>query len=560
MNPQIPQRCLIALACLAPTLLAYNQTPAATLYNQLLSLVLWGAALLLLDARAGLRRSSLPVLLALGLLCVAVLCAALVQASIQEVSALGLLGAAAGVYLLGAGSSAPQQSARGEGLAMGCLLVGLLGTLIGVIQVFAPSLPDGSWIARSGFVGRAVGNVRQPNHLATLLLLAAVGLIWLAQHRDWRPVPVGVGMAVLVTGVLLSASRTGLWGGIPLLFLWGLLDAQLKRRWRVLLLGTPLIAALAWLGLHWWAASGLGVFGAETRLDQEGAGSPSRIKILLNAWSLLQQHPWTGVGWGGFNRAWTLSPFPDRPVAFFDHSHNLPLQLLVELGWPLGGAVLLLLLLGFGLGARLAWRARGAEALMRRAALMMVLIIGLHSQTEYPLWYAYFLLPAALAFGLLLAPAPAQTVSGRSRLWPRLLGLVLVAASAYAFHEYRKVVAIYAPAADAAPLAQRVEAGQRTLLFGRHADYAAATSLGVDASALAAAQRTGWQLIDARLLIAWAKNLDAAGETDKARFMVARLREFRSREGDAWLAACETGPDAAWFCAPPERHYNWREF
>ncbi|MFY8017889.1 MAG: polymerase, partial [Inhella sp.] len=95
-----------------------------------------------------------------------------------------------------------------------------------------------------------------------------------------------------------------------------------------------------------------------------------------------------GVGWGEFNRAWTLTPFPDRPVAFFDHSHNLPLQLLVELGWPLGLAVMGLLLTALAQALRLAWRAQGDEAMVRRAALMLVVVVGLHSLLEYPLWYA----------------------------------------------------------------------------------------------------------------------------------------------------------------------------
>ena len=38
--------------------------------------------------------------------------------------------------------------------------------------LFWPALADGSWIARSGVPGRAVGNMRQPNHLASLLLWA----------------------------------------------------------------------------------------------------------------------------------------------------------------------------------------------------------------------------------------------------------------------------------------------------------------------------------------------------------------------------------------------------
>jgi hypothetical protein len=36
----------VAIACLAPTLLAYNITPASTLFNQLLALSAWGGVCL----------------------------------------------------------------------------------------------------------------------------------------------------------------------------------------------------------------------------------------------------------------------------------------------------------------------------------------------------------------------------------------------------------------------------------------------------------------------------------------------------------------------------------
>ncbi len=40
---------------------------------------------------------------------------------------------------------------------------------------------------------------------------------------------------------------------------------------------------------------------------------------------------------------------------------------------------------------------------LQRAALVMVLMVTLHSLLEYPLWYSYFLLPTSFAFGLCLA-------------------------------------------------------------------------------------------------------------------------------------------------------------
>lgn len=543
---------LISLACLLPTLLAYNQTPAATLYNQLLALSAWGAVLGVARPSAGWPPSAWPAVLAVALLALAAVVTEGLRTALPE---LALLAAAAAVFALAVAATPEQQARWGEGLAWGCLLVGLAGVAIGAVQVFAPAWTDGQWIARSGFVGRAVGNVRQPNHLATLLLMAAVGLIWLGQRRDWPLLPVLAGMGLLVGGVVLSASRTGLWFGVPLLLLWGLLDRSLARRWRLVLLATPLLAALAWAGMQAWAASGLGVFGAAQRLDQEGAGSPSRVKILLNAWQLLLQNP-GGVGWGGFNRAWTLSEFPDRPIAFFDHTHNLPLQFLVELGWGVGGLLLALLLAALVLAAVAAWRAPRESAAAQRAALVMVLIVAVHSMLEYPLWYAYFLLPTAMALGLAMPRGAGRPLPWT---WGHALGIALIAGSAWALWEYHKLVVIYAPAAQDAPLAERIAAGQRTLLFSRHADYAAATALGANAAALAAAQRTGWQLIDARLLMAWARSLHAVGDTDKARYLVARLREFRSRDGDAWLATCDERPDE-WFCAPPTGRYGWRDF
>lgn len=551
---------LVAAATFLPTLLAYSETPASTLYNQLLAWLCWG--LVLLVAGAAQHRLNGKLLAAACLLGAAATYSALrLNAPGSEMATLGLLAGALALSAVASAKRGEHLAGLGTGLALGCLLSGAAGLLLGSIQVFLPHVPDGDWIARSSLPGRAVGNVRQPNHLATLLLMGAVGAVWLgvAWRRHWGLGAVLVGG--MVFGIVLTASRTGLWFGVPLLVLWGLLDRELPRPWRLLLLATPLMAAVSWWALHLWAQSGAGVFGAEARLDQEGAGSPSRIAILKNAWALLQMHPWTGVGWGEFNRAWTLTPFPDRPIAFFDHTHNLPLQLLVELGWPLGLAVLALLLAALWQALRNAQRARGEEALQRRAAFMLVLVVGVHSMLEYPLWYAYFLLPTALAWGLALAPQArfAEASLKRTVAWPQALGACMMLGAAFAFWEYQKVVAIYAPARDDQPLAARIERGQRTLLLSRHADYAAATAMGATPAALAAAQRTGHQLIDARLLIAWAKSLHAVGETDKARYLVARLREFRSRDGEAWLAQCAEN-SSAWMCAPPSGHYTWKDF
>ena len=49
-------------------------------------------------------------------------------------------------------------------------------------------------------------------------------------------------------------------------------------------------------------------------------------------------------------------------------------------------------------------------------------------------------------------------------------------------------------------------------------------------------------LLDARLMLAWAKALDEVGETDKARFVAARLKEFHNDQADEFFAPCAAPP------------------
>ena len=576
MNPTT-----LILAGTLPTLLAYSLSPSTTLLNQLLAVGLWGGVLLTQQVRTRQAGWALLPRSAPGLLAVAA--AVLVALLGVSLTALALLPAlallmAGMLVLAGARAGASGQGLTlGRAFALGLLLAGLGGALVSLVQVFLPDWTDAAWIARSGIAGRAVGNIRQPNHLASRLLWGCIAAVWLSEswgrERPAMRALLPLMLWLLLFCVVLSASRTGMWFGVALLVLWGLLDDQLRLHARLSLLITPLLTYASWQFMHWWSAASGHAFGAEARLA-EGAGSPSRVAILKNSWALLQQHPWRGVGWGDFNFAWTLTPFPDRPVAFFDHCHNLVMQILVEMGWPLG-----LLMLGglawlLWLGLRAAYRARGAVALQRRCALMVVLMIGLHSMLEYPLWYLYFLLPTAFALGLALAASGGQDLTPDQQdlipsaavLPQRLLqaaGALMIAGAAFAGWDYLHIVDIYRSGPRMAPLDERIARGQRSLLFSASADYAAATVPAPSRATLDAARRTGHNLIDVRLMIAWAQSLHAVGETDKARYLVQRLREFHSTAAEEWLDECENWPAHAlrpFQCDPPQRSYRYEDF
>ena len=689
------------------TLLAYNVSPSTTFFNQALALAGWGAlvwALALQPAgwvaasrapslgparqpspgptlgpipgptrrltswltpslnpglRQGLRPAPwsgiAPALAALALLGVGALLpwGAGAQAWSLVVGAAGLCAAAAVVLRAAQVAAAGPLAVPVARAFFGAwAVVGVLHAAVALVQVFAPDLADGDWIAHSSVAGRAVGNLRQPNHLSSLMLWAAIALVgWLELQRAVRQAvrlgarpPVwpeaervvqqaaqwpgdglepasGTGqalnavraprslwllaagvMALFIWAVVLTASRTGL-VGVALLALWGLVDRRLSRPARALLLATPLLYAAAWWGMAWWAQASDHTFGGQQRLA-EGDVSGSRFRIWADALHLIAQHPWTGVGWGNFNFAWSLTPFPQRHTAFFDHTHNLPLQLAVELGLPLALVICALLLWALWQAARRALAATGAASAAGRCALMMVLLIGLHSLLEYPLWYAYFLLPTAFAWGLALglpaaaagasaamvtSPAMADTTTSSAAQPPHAgapaaaasatddaprppwlraaAGVLCVAGALFALFDYLRVAAIFEARRGAAPLEQRIEAGKRSVFFGHHAHYAAATVSDTPAQEMPAFDIATHHLLDTRLMLAWAQAYAQAGDLERARHLAQRLREFRNPASADFLAECgrarddgQPGAPSPFQCSPPSVVLSWQDF
>lgn len=553
-------RVALFTACWLPSALAFNIAPSATVFNQLSALLAWGSVVALLATRGAAWRGAAPApLLAAAVL----LAAAAIGSWAAGTTSLGLAASAVGVIgaaaLVAAGGATLGGAARRDAwmpvFFWGLLVAGLLGTVIGAVQVFLPQWPDGELIARSGLTGRAVGNVRQPNHLGAILLWALVATVPLVQTRR-LPQVAGLALgAVLVFGVLLTGSRTAALG-LVVLALWGGLDRRLAPGLRRALLAAPLWYALCWLAMQQWSDATQGAFGTAARFAQ-GDISSSRFGIWSNTLELIATQPWLGVGWGNFNFAWTLTPFPGRPVALFDHTHNLPLQLAVELGVPLAALVLALLALALWR----AWRAgRDAavpsDAVALRAAFVLLLVAALHSLLEYPLWYAHLLLPVAWAWGCTLAGDDRAPPSPRQSAALGVAGLLVAAGAVLALADYRRVAEIFAPGSDT-PLAARIEDGKRSVFFDHHAHYAAATT-GLTTDAEASSRRASHYLLDARLMMAWTRALERDGDVDAARTVAARLREFGLPDTAAFFERCHDAEPPA-YCGAPERNLNWRE-
>jgi O-antigen ligase len=611
-------------AAAMPALLAYNVPPSATFFNQAAAMIGWGlvAALTALSIRlrpglmsGSLIRSSIGdvdphrsgLLCLVGALCIVALCAAQAAAfgplpSSLALSAIGMIAAA--LVLFWAGASARRAGIGKEvfrALCIAMVVAGLISVVIGFIQVYIPSLADGVLIAPGGS-GRASGNLRQANHLSSLVVWAAVASAWLYEERAERrfrsKMLAAVMHALFVFAVALSASRTGMMELVALT-LWGTLDKRLSRYMRLLLVLTPVIYLAWWLGMDAWARIGSHVFVGAERLQQADISS-SRYAIWSNAIALIKAQPWLGTGFGEFNMAWTLTPFPGRPTEFFDHPHNLVLHLATELGIPL--ATIITAMLCWALWRMFAASRRGGldEQRLTRAGFVMVVTIATHSMLEYPLWYAYFLLPTALMLGLGLGADPASValpepnarvpavgaLSDRGAFGRSLAlmsaALVMVALSIGSLFDYYRVVVIFDPPANAGPLMDRIADGEHSWLFAHHAGYADATTEQDPPAELSSFAAPIYYLLDARLMMAWADAYARNGDLAKASYIARRLREFNNGDTTAYFAPCDVaslpgtsmarverrkGRVAAtlpsgkpYQCVEPTQALSWRDF
>lgn len=151
-----------AAAAAVPSLLAYNASPSPTFLNQALSFAIW-AGFVLVSGAALVRRGQGAVLVVLAVLA-ATVCVSWGPGALPAslaLSALATLAAAAVLLVGGAGARArPQAQALFIAFCWGWVVAGNLNVVVALVQVFAPGLADGDWIAQSGMPGRAEGNLR----------------------------------------------------------------------------------------------------------------------------------------------------------------------------------------------------------------------------------------------------------------------------------------------------------------------------------------------------------------------------------------------------------------
>lgn len=262
-----------------------------------------------------------------------------------------------------------------------------LGLIIALGLVLEPLLRDrGRLGERLGVrIAKAIATIfeerRYPLMAAVIILLAVVG----SGSRGGLLSLLGAGLFLLVLVFLISRAR---------------------RSTKLLAVG----AILGFGGLLVWLTGDVLLSRFQVLLAADTLGD---IDGRIAAWEMtlaaIAERPLLGYGHGAYQELFFLFHDPELGrIGVFDHAHNDYLQLAAELGLPAAAAMLLALLLLWGLCLRGAVKRR-RRRLYPLVATAAAVLVALHAVTDFSL-----LMPAvALTFAAILGIGCAQ---GRQRV------------------------------------------------------------------------------------------------------------------------------------------------
>jgi O-antigen ligase len=316
----------------------------------------------------------------------------------------------------------------GSVLAMMHLLwiAALLSAMIGLTQWLNLAEVLGIYATQTDAGDRAMGNLAQPNQLATLLLMGMVAYGYIFEQGVIGRLGFAMGISFMTAVLVLTQSRAGMIGvlAITLFFLMkrshllSRLNAKLVLAWALLF-----IAATALLP-H--ASQALLISGGRITLTT----TSDRILIWLQTLEGIRQAPWSGYGWNQTSSAQMVGALAYPGDITFSYAHNVLLDIVAWNGIPLG---FLLIGLGFYWFCTRIYRVVGLEA---SYAMGCLLPFTIHSLVEFPFAYAYFLLVAGLMMGIVEASMGASNGWQINRRWSGSALAVWVVVGGYMTYEY----------------------------------------------------------------------------------------------------------------------------
>lgn len=289
-------------------------------------------------------------------------------------------------------------------LAWTLLIVALLLIVTQFCQLFG-TFPK-TWIMPAS--ARLSGNIAQPNQAGFVMTMAILAVTYLFNQRltqQWMShivwIGAGISIFILATGIGLTVSRGAVLLVVASVILSGFFpwqSAKLRIGYLLLLMiGLSTGYILGTYLINHYSPFGLNDTSAVDRLIHDDT-LQIRYNLLVQAWLAFHENWLLGLGYGGFG--WFGVTHADKLAQLTTavHAHNIFAQVAAEFGIIglifLGVFIYIILtkLKGFLLN-----RLSNSQWL----AFSSLVIIGLYSLSEFPLWYMRFLFLAAVLIAIL---------------------------------------------------------------------------------------------------------------------------------------------------------------
>ena len=237
------------------------------------------------------------------------------------------------------------------------------------------------------------GNLAQRNNLGSLLWMGLVATFYFWQRGLFSRYSVAIIGGFLVLGLALSQSRTP-WITAGVAVFWIYSQRHIIGKWReqlCWLIGFSVFYLLLTLICLPALADGLLLSHHEYLRSAEVGARQVMWESMVAA---IASGPWWGFGWNQVSVAQFLVVHDYPGSTWTEHSHNLFIDLLVWNGPLLGGLIIMIILY---------WAYRQVRSVGTQRHFYSLWAIGclaVHSMLEYPIEYAFFLVPLGLLVGM----------------------------------------------------------------------------------------------------------------------------------------------------------------
>ncbi|MFH7046752.1 PglL family O-oligosaccharyltransferase [Acinetobacter johnsonii] len=297
---------------------------------------------------------------------------------------------------------------------LACMIGGtaIISAILSVLQFFELNF---SFIR--GLKGhRIYANFGQPNNMATFHFMGLIALLYLNYVKRLHNVVLLLITALLVFSIVLSQSRAVWLSYILVIFL-----TMIYFRNKIFILKLMTIG-LMYVGLN----IVFSVLKTPAVLER-GISSNGRLDIWQHMLFAIGQSSWLGYGWYQTSIAQLEGVLLFKNAGYLSSAHNIILDLILWNGIPLA---LVIIITCFFILISIFYSLKNSQDFI--LFLCIVPILG-HSLLEFPLFYAFFLIPFAFILGLFSAHMPSILTLKQDT--SKLIFLVLIVVFAYSYQQ-----------------------------------------------------------------------------------------------------------------------------